>query len=141
MRLLRPETLLCLPLAAGAAFDPVKDVAITVSGGILAISLPAGAHLKAARFNVVLRGPGNLKVGPLPKPSGTDEAGDSIWRGAVAVPITGEGLEESSRLEVTYQPCTEGPEGRCYLSLKRVLKPSAADLRTTGVATAGPSHS
>lgn len=123
MRLLRPEILLCLPLVAGAAFDPVKDVTITVSGGILALTLPAGAHLKVARFKVVLKGPGTLKVGPLPAPTGRDDAGDPIWRGRVAVPLEGEGLDDSSALEVTYQPCTEGPEGRCYLPLKRYLKP------------------
>lgn len=139
MRPFRPEILLsflCLPLMAGSTFDPVKDVTITVSRGILALSLPAGAHLKAARFKAVLKGSGTLKVGPLPAPSGSDDAGDPIWRGRVAVPLAGEGLDGSSLLEVTYQPCTEGPDGQCYLSLKRSLKLATGDLRPAGSSAA-----
>ncbi len=126
MRLLRPELLLCATLVAGGAFDPVKDVVISVSGGSLVLSVPAGVHLKAARFKVRLKGPGSLKVGPLPAPSGTDDAGDPIWRGRVAVPFACEGLDESTLLEITYQPCTEGPEGQCYLPLKRTVRPTTA---------------
>lgn len=127
MRLRRPELLLCflcLPLIA--AFDPVKDVTIIVSSGNLVLSLPAGAHLKIAHFKLVLKGSGILKVGPLPAPTGRDDTGDPIWRGSVAVPFKGEGLDDSSIMEITYQPCTEGPRGQCYLPLKRILKPVTA---------------
>lgn len=143
MRSRRPEILLsifCCQLAAGAAFDPVKDVTITVSKGILSLSLPVGAHLKVAHFKVVLKGQGHLKVGPLPAPSDVDDTGDPIWRAKVAISLAGEGLDGSSLLEVTYQPCTEGPGGRCYLPLKRILKPAPADLNPVRPPTAEPSR-
>lgn len=126
MRVRRPDflfSIFCLQLTAGATFDPVKDVTITYSKGILKLSSPAGAHLKVAHFKVVLKGPGSLKVGPLPAPTGMDDAGDLIWRGSIAVPLAVTGVSESSLLEVTYQPCTEGAQGQCYLPLKRFLKP------------------
>jgi hypothetical protein len=115
-----------LSLVAGEAFDPVKDVAITASVGVLSLTLPPGAHLKVAHFKVVLKGAGTLKVGPLPSPSGSDDAGDPIWRGKVTVPLAAEGLDDSSALDITYQPCTEGPAGQCFLPLKRVLKLTTA---------------
>lgn len=129
MRWRRPDLLLgifCFQLTAGATFDPVKDVTITVSNGSLALSLPAGAHLKVAHFKVALKGPGSLRVGPIPAPTGRDETGDPIWRGSIVVPLAVAGVDDSSLLEVTYQPCTEGPQGQCYLPLKRFLKPTTA---------------
>ncbi len=108
-------------LQAGPAFDPVKDVVLSVSGGSLMVKVPKGVHLKTHSFGVVLGSPGTLRLGTLPPPVGQDEAGDPIWRGTVQVELQGKGLAEPVQLWITYQPCTEGPEGMCFLPVKRHL--------------------
>lgn len=108
-------------LIARTEFDPVADVAVKVAGGVLTLSVPPGVHLKVRGFRVTLASRGVLRLGPLPPGSGVDEAGDPIWRGGVKVRLRGEGLEDPVRLVVTYQPCTEGADGRCFLPVRRVL--------------------
>jgi hypothetical protein len=39
------------------------------------------------------------------------------------------GLEDPVRLVLTYQPCIEGPDGVCFLPVKRTLSVSASELR------------
>ncbi|HJW72985.1 MAG TPA: protein-disulfide reductase DsbD domain-containing protein [Geothrix sp.] len=130
MRLIRlaPLALLALQTQAAEGFDPVKDIAITVHGGILSVTVSRGAHLKVRTFKCVLGSQGELSLGPLPPASGVDEAGDPIWRGTVQVPLGGAQLEDPAKLTVTYQPCTEGPEGVCYLPQKRRLSVAASEL-------------
>ncbi|GLH71243.1 hypothetical protein GETHPA_27760 [Geothrix rubra] len=111
------------------AFDPAVDVALAAVPGGLRVSVPSGAHLKQRTFKVILASPrGRLAVGPLPPPSGRDEAGDPVWRGVVLIPLEGHGLPDPVPLAVTYQPCTEGPAGVCYLPQHRTVMARAADL-------------
>jgi hypothetical protein len=119
-----------LALKAGAGFDPVKDVSISVSGGVLSVTVPQDVHLKVRMFKVVLASGGVLRLGNLPPPAGQDEAGDPIWRGTVCVALHGSSLEDPARLVITYQPCTEGPNGMCFLPMKRFLAVSAAEIPT-----------
>ena len=115
-------------LRAGPGFDPVKDVPISVSNGVLTLSVPKGVHLKTRLLRVTLASPGSLRLGALPPPSGQDEAGDPIWRGVVKVRLNGSGMEDPARLTITYQPCTEGPDGQCFLPVKRTLAVPIAEL-------------
>jgi hypothetical protein len=110
-----------LMLQAGPAFDPVKDVPVSVSEGVLTVIVPPGVHLNTRPFQVTLVSKGTLQLGTLPAPNGQDEAGDPIWRGAVKVSLKGAGLESPAWLVITYQPCSEGPDGVCFLPVKRRL--------------------
>lgn len=117
----------CLPLLFAVAlrahaFDPAKDVAMTVAQGRLTVTIPPGAHLKCRSFKVALASAaGHLEVGPLPPAQGRDDVGDPIWRGTVQVPLRGEGLSDPVRLRITFQPCTEGPGAVCFLPQHRTL--------------------
>jgi len=117
-------------LGAATRFDPDRDVAVAVQGGTVVLTVPQGAHLNAAFMAVALKPgtPGTLKTGPLPPATAQDELGQGIWRGRVAIPVTGAGLQPPVELEVTYQPCTEGDGGICYPPRTRTLRASAADL-------------
>jgi hypothetical protein len=112
--------LMAVVLQAGG-FDPVKDVPMSVSGGVLTVTIPQGVHLKVRFFKVTLASGGQLDVDALPAPSGQDDAGDPIWRGVLQVGLQAHDLEDPARIVITYQPCTEGPEGRCYLPVKRTF--------------------
>ena len=107
-------------LQAGG-FDPVKDVPMSVSGGALTVTIPQGVHLKVRFFKVSLTSGGHLDVDALPAPTDKDDAGDPIWRGVLQVGLKVRDLEDPARLVITYQPCTEGPDGMCYLPVKRAL--------------------
>ncbi len=119
-----------LLLQARAAFDPAKDVLISVSAGVLTVTAPPGVHLKARAFRILLISKGTLHTGALPATDGQDEAGDPIWRGTVKVALTGTGLEDPTLLVITYQPCTEGPDGMCFLPVKRTLAEPAMKIPT-----------
>jgi thioredoxin:protein disulfide reductase len=121
-------SLASLVLQAGPGFDPVKDVSVTVSQGVLSVAVPKGVHLKAHLLRVVLVSGGTLRLGILPPATEHDEAGDPIWHGTVKVPLSGQGLDDPTRLLITYQPCTEGPDGMCYLPVKRPLAVSSAEI-------------
>jgi hypothetical protein len=127
---LRSTLLLMIPLLlqAGPSFDPVKDVPVSVADGVLSMTVPPGAHLKARAFRITLATKGTLRLAPLPPADGQDEAGDPIWRGLVKVHVKGTGLENPARLILTYQPCTEGPDGMCYLPVKRTLAVPAVEI-------------
>jgi len=122
--------LVCGILCAGARFDPEKDVAVACRAGAVVLTVPQGAHLKAAFMTVALQPgtPGTLKTGPLPPTTATDELGEGIWRGTVTIPVAGEGLPPALDLVVTYQPCTEGVGGVCYPPKDRILRVNAADI-------------
>jgi thiol:disulfide interchange protein DsbD len=126
--------LVCLlgfaPLSA-REFDPEKDIGMSVSKGVLTLTVPEKVHLKTAFMKVALKPgqAGTLKTGPLPAPTGKDELDEGIWRGKVEVPLVAEGLSGDVALEVTYQPCTEGEGGVCYPPTKRELKVAAKDLK------------
>jgi thiol:disulfide interchange protein DsbD len=129
MRMLTPFLLsLCLAVSAWAQkadpnFDPKKDVGIRFDKGAVVVSVPAGAHLKASFMKVAKKeGPGTLTMGKLPPTTEKDEIGDGIWHGAVAVPVSGEGLAGKVRLYVTFQPCTEGEGGVCYAPTTRWIE-------------------
>jgi len=128
----RAALMLIVPLLlqAGTAFDPTKDMALSITRGVLAITVPRGVHLKARLFRVALLSRGTLRLGPLPSATEQDEAGDPIWRGTVRVGLSGRDLETPVRLLITYQPCTEGPDGQCFLPVKRTLLVAPADLET-----------
>jgi hypothetical protein len=110
-----------LVLQAGFGFDPVKDVPISVSDGVLTVAVPQGVHLKTRIFRVFLASRGTLRLDILPPANGWDEAGDPIWRGIVNMGLKGADLEDPVRLVITYQPCTEGPDGMCFLPVRRTL--------------------
>lgn len=127
---LAPWLLAPLLLQAGARFDPVKDVPVSLAGGVLTLTLPRGVHLKARVFRVVLLSGGTLRLGALPPATEQDEVGDPIWRGTVAVELKGRALEDPVRLEIRYQPCTEGPDGTCFLPQARAFRASKAEIPT-----------
>ncbi|MBI1754316.1 MAG: thioredoxin family protein [Acidobacteria bacterium] len=117
---------------ADPSFDPVKDVSLRFEKGSVVVGTPAGSHLKAAFMEVAKKeGPGTLKMGKLPPTTAKDEIGDGIWHGQVRVPVSGEGLVGTVRLQVTYQPCTEGEGGVCYPPTTRTLEVKAADIPGT----------
>jgi thiol:disulfide interchange protein DsbD len=117
--------LLAVPLLA---FDPAKDVAVAVRRGQLLLQVPPGVHLKQRGFRVTLASsPGGLTLGPLPAATGRDGAGDPIWSGTVRVPLHGEGLLDPVALRVTFQPCTDGEDGLCYLPQHRLVSATVAD--------------
>jgi hypothetical protein len=117
-----------LVLQAGPGFDPMKDMALSVKAGVLSLTVPPGTHLKARAFRIALASKGTLRLGALPPPQGQDEAGDPIWRGIVSVGLKGRDLEDPVRLVITYQPCTEGPDGMCFLPVRRTLAVPVAEI-------------
>ncbi|HJW73986.1 MAG TPA: cytochrome c biogenesis protein CcdA [Geothrix sp.] len=127
---------LLLPVAlwaqrADASFDPIKSVSLRAERGSVVLTVPEGAHLKAAFMTVEKKaGPGKLKAGPLPRTTDKDEIGDGIWHGTVRIPLRGEGLVGTVALAVTYQPCTEGEGGVCYPPTTRTLEIPASDIPT-----------
>lgn len=127
---LRSTLMVMMPLLlrAGPGFDPVKDVPVSVAGGVLSMTVPPGAHLKVRTFHIKLASKGTLWFDALPPAGGQDEAGDPIWRGLVQIHMKGITLENPVRLIVTYQPCTEGPDGRCFLPVKRALAVPAVEI-------------
>ena len=132
--------ILACVLCAAPRFDPDRDVAIAWQAGAVRLTVPQGAHLKAAFMTVALKPgtPGELKTGPLPPTDAKDELGDGVWHGQVAVPVSGTGLPPAVDLVVTYQPCTEGVGGVCYPPRDRTLRVSAADLGAVPAAPAAP---
>ena len=120
--------LLVMNLQAGTGFDPVKDVPMTLAGGVLSLTVRRGVHLKVATFRITLASRGTLQPGPLPPATERDEAGDPIWRGTLRVELRGRDLEDPVKVAVTYQPCTEGPDAVCYLPVKRTLTVAAKEV-------------
>jgi len=148
MRRLTMWLLGCLLLAGGSlgagglrGFDPDKDVNVALRKGMVVLTVPQGAHLKAAFMEVALKPgtPGTLKAGPLPPTTGKDELGDGIWRDRVAVPVSGEGLPERLDLVVTFQACTEGEGGVCYQPTDRILSIHPRLARYQSMVSARPS--
>ncbi|WP_257306928.1 protein-disulfide reductase DsbD family protein [Geothrix campi] len=114
---------------ADASFDPVKSVDLGFQKGAVVLTVPAGAHLKASFMEVAKKsGAGSLKVGPLPATDAKDEIGDGIWHGTVRIPLRGEGLTGTVKLEITYQPCTEGEGGVCFPPTTRTLEVKAGEI-------------
>jgi thiol:disulfide interchange protein DsbD len=114
---------------ADPGFDPAKDVTLRFEQGAVVVGVPAGAHLKASFMAVAKKaGPGTLKMGKLPPTMAKDEIGDGIWHGQVRVPVSGEGLQGTVTLQVTYQPCTEGEGGVCYAPTMRSLDVKAGEI-------------
>lgn len=121
---------------APAGFDPVKGVRLGFAKGAVTVTVPAGVHLKVFFMKVVkVEGPGTLTMGTPPPPTGQDEVGDGIWHGTVRVPVTGAGLQGTVKLQVTYQPCTEGEGGICFKPTTQTLDVPAAQI-PSGVGTA-----
>lgn len=120
-------------------FDPEKGVRIALEKGAVAITVPEGVHLKAAFMEVKLASkPGTLTLGKLPPTQGVDEVGDGIWHGTVRIPVSGQGLKDPVKLEVTYQPCTEGEGGVCFAPTTRVITVKAADIPGNTAAAQAP---
>jgi thiol:disulfide interchange protein DsbD len=114
---------------ADPAFDPVKQVDLAFQKGTVVLTVPPGAHLKAAFMEVVKKGgPGTLQAGPLPPTQAKDEIGDGIWHDTVRIPVRGEGLRGTVTLAVTYQPCTEGEGGVCFPPTTRTLEVKASEI-------------
>ena len=129
---LEPAVLLICAAGSLLAFDPAKDLVVRVEAGALTLRIPEGAHVKRNTFKVALQaGPGKLNAGPLPPEDARDEAGDPIWRGAVRVPLRGEGLGDPVDLLITLQPCTEGKDSVCYLPQRRTLRIPRAEIPGT----------
>jgi len=120
-------SILSLPvLGAPRAFDPAKDIEITLQRGVLLMKVPKDVHLKQRFFKVESKG-GVVIVGKLPTASSKDELGDPIWRGTISVPLRGQDLKDPVELIVSYQPCSEGEGGVCYRPQRRTLVVRAAD--------------
>jgi thiol:disulfide interchange protein DsbD len=66
----------------------------------------------------------------MPATDAKDEIGDGIWHGTVRIPVRGEGLAGTVKLEVTYQPCTEGEGGVCFPPTTRALEVKASEIPT-----------
>ena len=132
MRPPRLVSLLCflaVALPSAFAFEPDKDVAISFQKGGVVITVPAGAHIKKSFTDVALASkPGSIKAGPLPKADGKDELGDDVYHNTLKIPVTGEGLAGEVRLDVTYQPCTEGAGGTCFPPTVRTLPVKAGEI-------------
>ncbi|WP_243383874.1 protein-disulfide reductase DsbD family protein [Geothrix alkalitolerans] len=119
---------------ADPSFDAIKSVSLAFQKGAVVLTVPPGAHLKASFMEVAKKGgAGTLKVGPLPATDAQDEIGDGVWHGTVRIPLRGESLSGTVKLEVTYQPCTEGEGGVCFPPTTRVL-----DVRASEIPTAAP---
>ena len=124
---------------ADPTFDAIKSVGLAFQKGAVVLTVPAGAHLKASFMEVVKKGgSGTLKAGPLPATDAKDEIGDGIWHGTVRIPLRGEGLSGTVKLEVTYQPCTEGEGGVCFPPTSRVLEVKASEIPGGASAAAAP---
>ena len=123
--------LVVLPAATTrlAAFDPVKDVEIRVERSLLSLTLPKGVHLKRRFLKLELHSPGRVTLGALPESSERDETDEPIWHGRIEIPVTAAGLEDPVQLTVTYQPCSEGPNGVCYRPQRQKLTLKAADFQ------------
>jgi thiol:disulfide interchange protein DsbD len=115
-------------------------VTLAFKKSAVVVTVPQGAHLKAAFMEVALKPgtPGKLKVGPMPPTTAKDELGEGIWRDRVVIPLTGESLPASVELVVTYQPCTEGSGGVCYPPTDRTLTVKASDVAPTSAKTENP---
>ncbi|WP_243287251.1 protein-disulfide reductase DsbD family protein [Geothrix terrae] len=114
---------------ADPSFDAIKSVNLAFQKGAVVLTVPPGAHLKASFMEVAKKGgAGTLKVGPLPATDAKDEIGDGVWHGTVRIPLRGEGLSGTVKLEVTYQPCTEGEGGVCFPPTTRTLEVKAAEI-------------
>ncbi|WP_291272693.1 cytochrome c biogenesis protein CcdA [Geothrix sp.] len=124
---------------ADPAFDPVRQVDLTFQKGAVVLTVPPGAHLKAAFMEVVKKGgPGTLQAGPVPPTQAKDEIGDGIWHGTVRIPVRGEGLRGTVTLAVTYQPCTEGEGGVCFPPTTRTLEVKASEIPAGAPAVVSP---
>jgi len=105
-----------------AGFDPEREIRISFADGAVVLAAPPGAHLKARFLSVRLAsGPGSLRMGTPAAAREQDEVGDPIYRGEVRLPLAGRDLPREVQLEVSYQPCTEGPGGVCFLPMVRQL--------------------
>ena len=125
---------------ADPSFDAVKSVKVGFEKGAVVLTVPAGAHLKAAFMEVAKKGgAGTLKVGPLPATDAQDEIGDGIWHGTVRIPLRGEGLSGIVKLDVAYQPCTEGEGGVCFPPTTRTLEVKASEI-PSGAPTVVPAE-
>jgi thiol:disulfide interchange protein DsbD len=114
---------------ADPSFDAIKSVSLAFQKGTVVLVVPPGAHLKASFMEVVKKdGPGSVKVGPLPATDAKDEIGDGIWHGTVRIPLRGDGLAGTVKLEVTYQSCTEGEGGVCFPPTTRTLEVKAGEI-------------
>ncbi len=111
-------------------FDPERDVQVALRKGAVVVTVPQGAHLKAAFMSVALKegAKGTLKAGPMPPTKEKDELGDGIWHDRVVIPVAGEGLKGDVDLVVEYQPCTEGEGGVCFPPTDKVLKVKASEI-------------
>ncbi len=120
----------CAFAQGSKAFDPVKDVAVGFHLGKVVVTIPEGAHLKAAFMSVKMKEgtPGKLSVGPLPPTVDKDELGDGVWHDNVAIPLEGTGLVGTVELAVRYQPCTEGEGGVCFPPTTQTLKVKASQI-------------
>ncbi|MBL0211243.1 MAG: protein-disulfide reductase DsbD [Holophagaceae bacterium] len=131
-----PFVLACALCSVGAFaqglknFDPVKDIGVGLRSGKVVVTVPEGAHLKAAFMGIKLApgAPGSLDVGPMPPTVDKDELGDGVWHGSVAIPVKGSGLGGTVELLVRYQPCTEGEGGVCFPPTTQTLKVKASDI-------------
>ena len=132
--------LVCGATAAAAGFDPDRDVGVAFQEGAVVLTVPPGAHLKAAFLTVALKPgtPGHLDAGPLPPTDAKDELGEGIWHHRVVVPVTGSGLPADVDLVVTYQPCTEGAGGVCYPPRDRDLKVKGSAIPAGAAAPGAP---
>lgn len=132
----RPLALICALFSLGAFaqglknFDPVKNIGMGLHDGKVVVTVPGGAHLKAAFMGIKLApdAAGKLDVGPMPPTVDKDELGDGVWHDNVVIPVRGSGLSGTVELLVRYQPCTEGEGGVCYPPTTQILKVKASDI-------------
>ncbi|HJW09248.1 MAG TPA: cytochrome c biogenesis protein CcdA [Holophagaceae bacterium] len=129
LMLLAAAGMLCSAAQRAPGLDPRKDIGLAFQKGAVVLTVPEGAHLKAAFMKVEKQaGAGTLTAGPLPATDGVDELGDPVWHGTVRIPLKGDGAAGTITLAVTYQPCTEGEGGVCYAPTTRTLDVDGAQI-------------
>lgn len=106
----------------GGGFDPAKDVKIAYRDGHVLLDISPGGHISRQMLEMkVASGPGKVQFA-LPPASGKDDFGEGYYKGRVRVPITFEGLQGNTTLEVSYQACADGTGGVCFPPISQMLK-------------------
>lgn len=116
-------------------FNPEKDIKLSLEKGHIVVGVPQHVHIKKSFVSAQLVSkPGTLNVGPLPDTKVKDELDEEIYPGTFRIPIKGKDLTGMVKIEVSYQPCTEGEGGSCYPPTSQVMTVKASDIPGATVA-------
>ncbi len=121
------------------AFNPEKDIKLSVEKGQIVVGVPQHVHIKKSFVSAQLVSkPGTLEVN-LPATKVKDELDEEIYPGTFRIPIKGKDLTGMVKIEVSYQACTEGDGGSCYPPTSQVMTVKASEIPgiTVGEAAQG----